>query len=76
MYNERNTNGSKGLDRTYQALSRESPGFGTGNNQFNHPAKLSLNIRMKKHILHNTCIKTIIYAYYNKVPSFYIKKTK
>jgi hypothetical protein len=34
MYNERN---SKGFDRTYQALSREGPGFGTGNNQFNHP---------------------------------------
>ena len=32
MYNERN---SKGFDRTYQALSREGPGFGTGNNQFN-----------------------------------------
>jgi hypothetical protein len=28
---------AKGFDRTYQALSRESPGFGTGNNQFNHP---------------------------------------
>jgi hypothetical protein len=39
-------------------------------------AKLSLNIGMKKHILHNTCIKTIIYAYYNKVPSFYIKRNK
>ena len=32
MYNERN---SKGFDRTYQELSREGPGFGTGNNQFN-----------------------------------------
>jgi hypothetical protein len=37
VYNERNSKGSKGFDRTYQALSREGPGFGTGNNQFNHP---------------------------------------
>jgi hypothetical protein len=32
MYNART---SKGIDRTYQAQSREDSGFGTGNNQFN-----------------------------------------
>jgi hypothetical protein len=41
MYNERN---STGFDRTYQALSREGPGFGTGNNQFNHPPSSKLTV--------------------------------